>query len=94
MLKIFPVRGHGVCSQINRETLLELRSELRLDALPVTTIDFFWGLNPRLTVCKSCILTAKTAILRYTINFFLNGFRIFCSLYFEFFTGSLLMYDA
>jgi len=31
-----PVRGHGVCSLDNRETLLELRSELRLDALPAT----------------------------------------------------------
>jgi len=33
------IRGHGACSLVNRETLLELRNELRLDALPVTTID-------------------------------------------------------
>jgi len=37
---LLPVRGRGACSLVNRETLLELRSELRSDALPVTTIDF------------------------------------------------------
>jgi len=33
-------RGRRVCSLVNRETLLELRSELRSDALSVTAIDF------------------------------------------------------
>jgi len=37
---LIPVRGRGVCSLVNRKTLLELRSELRSDALSVTTIDF------------------------------------------------------
>jgi len=37
---LIPVRGHGVCSLVNRETLLELRSDLRSDAHPATTIDF------------------------------------------------------
>jgi len=37
---LIPVRGRGVCSLVNRETLLELRSELRSDALTATTIDF------------------------------------------------------
>jgi len=37
---IIPVRARGVCSLVKRETLLELRSELRSDALPATTIDF------------------------------------------------------
>ena len=32
------VRGRGVCSLVNRETLLELRSEFRLDALPAVTM--------------------------------------------------------
>ena len=36
-----PVRGPGIYSLVNRETLLlELRSELRWCALPVATIDF------------------------------------------------------
>jgi len=34
------VRGRGVFSLVNRGTLLELRSELRSDALLATTIDF------------------------------------------------------
>ena len=55
ILLIFPV----VCSLVNRETLLELRSELRSDAFLVTIIDFFWDLNPRLTARKSCILTIR-----------------------------------
>ena len=29
-------RGRGVCSLVNRETLLDLKSELRSDALPAT----------------------------------------------------------
>jgi len=37
---LIPVRGRGVCSLVNRGTLLELRNELRSDDLPVTTIDF------------------------------------------------------
>ena len=37
---LFPMRGHGICSPINRETLLELRSELGLDAHPATIADF------------------------------------------------------
>jgi len=40
MLPISPYEvGHGFFSLVNKETLLELRSELRSDALPVTTID-------------------------------------------------------
>jgi len=40
MLPKFPVLGRGGCSLVNRETVLELRSELRSDALPATTIGF------------------------------------------------------
>ena len=40
ILPIFPVRGHGVCSLVNEDTLLELRSKLTSDAFPVTTGDF------------------------------------------------------
>jgi len=40
ILPIFPVRGRGVCSMVNRETLSEHRSELGSDALPATTVDF------------------------------------------------------
>jgi len=36
-----PVWGRGVYFLANRETFLDLRSELSLNALPVTTIDFF-----------------------------------------------------
>ena len=35
-----PVRVCGICSLVNKETLLELRSESRLDALRATAIDF------------------------------------------------------
>ena len=59
ILPIFPVQGHGGCLLVNRETLLELRSELRSYVLPATTIDFFWDSNPQLTARKSCILTIK-----------------------------------
>ena len=52
-------QGPRVCSLVNRETLLELRSKLRSDALPATTIDFFWDSNPQLAAHKSCILTIK-----------------------------------
>ena len=38
--KLFSVRRHGISSPVNRETLLELSSELRSDALPVTILDF------------------------------------------------------
>ena len=37
---LISVRGGGVCSLVNGETLLELRRELRSDALPAITIDF------------------------------------------------------
>jgi len=40
ILPILPVQGHGVCSLVNREMNLELRSELRSNTLPATTIDF------------------------------------------------------
>jgi len=43
ILPIFPVRGCGVCSQVNRETLLELRSKLWSDAFlspPLTCFRF------------------------------------------------------
>ena len=49
----------GVCSLVNRETLLELRRKLRSDALPATTIDFFWDSNPQLAALKLCALTIK-----------------------------------
>jgi len=43
----FAVRGHGVCSLANnRETLLELRGDLRSDALLATTIDLFLWSDP------------------------------------------------
>jgi len=37
---LIPMRGHGVCSLVDRKTLLTLRSELRSVALPATIIDF------------------------------------------------------
>ena len=37
---IGPVRDRRVCYPVYKETLSELSSELRSDALPVTTIDF------------------------------------------------------
>ena len=37
---LYLVRGHGACSLVNRETLLELWSKLRSEALLVTTIAF------------------------------------------------------
>ena len=37
---LIPVRSRGVCSLVNRETLLGLWSEFRSDAPPATTIDF------------------------------------------------------
>jgi len=37
---ITPCAGCAVCTLVNSETLLEFRSELRSDALPVTAIDF------------------------------------------------------
>jgi len=55
ILPIYRVRGCGICSLVNRKILLELRSKLRSDALPVTTIDFFWDLSPWVTECKSSI---------------------------------------
>ena len=39
ILPLFPVRGCGVSSLVNWETLLALRSELRSDAFPAATID-------------------------------------------------------
>jgi len=63
ILPIFPVRGHGVCSLVNRKTLLEHRSKLRSDALPATTMDSFWDSNPQLAARKSCILTIKPRLL-------------------------------
>jgi len=35
-----PVRGCGVCSLVNGETSVKLKSKLKLDALVATTIDF------------------------------------------------------
>ena len=40
-LLIIPVRGQGDCSIFNRETLLDLISELRSGALPTTTTNDF-----------------------------------------------------
>jgi len=49
VLFILPfVRGHGVCSLV-RKTLLELKSELRSDAFPVTI--------------KLCIISTKPRLL-------------------------------
>jgi len=36
---LIPVGGRGVCFLVNRETLLELRSKLRLTSLPASTIN-------------------------------------------------------
>jgi len=36
---LIPIRGHGVCSLVNEETLLDLQSELRSDTISATTID-------------------------------------------------------
>jgi len=58
LLLLIPVRGHDVYSLINRETLLELRSKLRSDALHATIINFFfWDPNPWLAEYNSCILS-------------------------------------
>ena len=54
---LFLVGGHRACFLINRETLFELRSHLRSDALPVTTIDFLRDSNPDLAGCKSGALS-------------------------------------
>jgi len=43
---ITPYVGRGVCSLVNRETLLDLRSELRSNALPAATTVAFLGPNP------------------------------------------------
>jgi len=53
---------------VNRETLSEHRSELRSDALPATTVDFFWDLNPRLAAREPCILTTKSRLLPCVVN--------------------------
>ena len=61
-----PCAGRGVCALVNRETLLELRSELRSVALSATTIDFFWDSNPQLAARRSSnrsILTTKPRLL-------------------------------
>jgi len=39
---LFRVRGRRICFPVNRETSLKLRGELRLNALPVTTIALSW----------------------------------------------------
>ena len=51
--KLITARDRGVCSQVNRETLLELRIK-------------FNYLKPRFTVCKSSILTTKPCLLPFT----------------------------
>jgi len=54
----FPVWGCGVCSLVNRESLLQLRSELRSDVLLVTPLSGMRTHNS-LHVCKSCLLTTE-----------------------------------
>jgi len=49
---LIPVWCHGVCSLINGETLLEVRSELRSDALLATTIDFS-GIRTHDSLCAN-----------------------------------------
>jgi len=51
---LIPVRGRGVCSLVNREILLQLRSELRSDALLATTIDFS-GIRTHKSLHASCV---------------------------------------
>ena len=53
ILPIFPVYDHGVCSLVIKETLLELRSELRSDTLPVPNITFL-GFEP-MTHCAQIV---------------------------------------
>ena len=67
-IPIFPVRDRGICSLVNRDTLLELRSEWRSDALPVSTIDFsgFWTQDPLLWLID---LAKYTTIYWLNINF-------------------------
>ena len=57
-MSLIPVRGHGVCS-LDRETLLELRSEFRSGPFPATAIGFFLDLNPQLAARKMRNLTTK-----------------------------------
>jgi len=69
ILPIFPVRsrgvytsdipctGRGVYYLVNRETLLELRSKLRSDALPITILTFL-GFEP--TTHRSHIVYLNT----------------------------------
>lgn len=40
---LISVESCGVCFLVNRKSFPELRNKLRLDALPVTTIDLFVG---------------------------------------------------
>jgi len=57
---IFPVQGLGVCSLVNRETLLEWIQV----GCPFCHYQWlFWDLNPQLTPGKLCILTAKPRLL-------------------------------
>ena len=39
---IIPCTGSCVCYVVNKETLLELRTDLRWDTVPATIIDFSW----------------------------------------------------
>ena len=80
---LIPVRGCGVFSLVNRETLLELRSELRSDALPVTTI-YFPDIRTH-AACESRPLAAiepkrwKLGVLSNNVSFlFSSGYEPFC----------------
>jgi len=56
-MSLIPVLGHGICSLVNGETLLDLRGELRSDAFlaPLT----FLGFESMTRWRKSCILITK-----------------------------------
>ena len=62
ILPIFPVRGRGVCFMVDRETV-GAQERIKVGCPSCRHRWLFWDLNPRLTVCKSCILTTKPRLL-------------------------------
>ena len=74
---INPSTGVGVCSLVNRETLLELRSEIRLDAVPTTTIGFS-GIRTRNSLRANLVflpLSRLSIILFLSRLFLASGFE-------------------
>ena len=59
LTRLSPQLDCGVCALVIWYALLEVRSELRLGALPATTIGDFGDSSPLLIVRQSSILSAK-----------------------------------